>query len=456
MQKLSHLFKGLIKYLIAGVLVIVPLYPKFPLITIPGTYVAIRFEDLLMMMLAILTFLNVAPRLKTFLNDKIIRAFLIFFGVGAVSLIGGIFITQTVNPALGILHWLRRVEYIIPFLALLSLTKDAGISKNLNYYLKILIIVVFVAFIYGLGQRYLGFPIIITQNEEYSRGIALRWTPGSHINSTFAGHYDLAAYLVIILPIFLATLFLIKDKLSRFFIILSAGGGLWLLVNSLSRIAQISYLLAVGLTFLFIKKFWQLAVVLAISLAIIVMSGSLGARFQRFFEVFSRKIGQINYYVLADESVLPVRKPGSSITTPTPAPVFEDRSVSIRLNVEWPRSIRAFLKNPLLGSGYSSINLATDNDYLRLLGETGILGFLSFFLIFVPIGQLILKIFPLYKYFSGADLGFMAGAIGGIAGTFISAFFIDLFEASKLAITFWFILGYIVIMARNAVYDKKH
>src|SRR3990167_10675400 len=53
-------------------------------------------------------------------------------------------------------------------------------------------------------------------------------------------------------------------------------------------------------------------------------------------------------------------------------PVAEDRSFNIRLKAEWPRAIRAFLKNPVLGTGYSSVGLAVDNDYLRSLAESGI------------------------------------------------------------------------------------
>ena len=54
------------------------------------------------------------------------------------------------------------------------------------------------------------------------------------------------------------------------------------------------------------------------------------------------------------------------------------RSGEIRFNVEWPRAITAFSKNPLLGTGPGSITLATDNDYLRSLGESGLLGFITF------------------------------------------------------------------------------
>ena len=85
---------------------------------------------------------------------------------------------------------------------------------------------------------------------------------------------------------------------------------------------------------------------------------------------------------LAEDFPQRIELENTPIPTEESQPVFEDRSVSIRLNVEWPRAIRAFSKNPLLGTGYSSITLATDNDFLRLLGEVGLVGALAFFLIF--------------------------------------------------------------------------
>ena len=64
MQKLLPRFNTLSKYLIAAVLIIVPLFPKFPLINVPGTYVAIRFEDVILALLAILTAIKVLPEME--------------------------------------------------------------------------------------------------------------------------------------------------------------------------------------------------------------------------------------------------------------------------------------------------------------------------------------------------------------------------------------------------------
>src|SRR3989337_1530554 len=66
-----------------------------------------------------------------------------------------------------------------------------------------------------------------------------------------------------------------------------------------------------------------------------------------------------------------------------------DLSTGIRLDYTWPQAIKGFVRNPLLGSGYSTLTKrniedfteaeSTDNDFLRALGETGLLGFLTFF-----------------------------------------------------------------------------
>ena len=46
-----------------------------------------------------------------------------------------------------------------------------------------------------------------------------------------------------------------------------------------------------------------------------------------------------------------------------------DVSFTTRFQGEWPNAIKAFKRNLLLGSGYSSITLATDNSFLRMLGR---------------------------------------------------------------------------------------
>ena len=114
------------------------------------------------------------------------------------------------------------------------------------------------------------------------------------------------------------------------------------------------------------------------------------------------------------------------------------RSLSIRLNIEWPRAIAAFEKNPILGTGYSSLGIATDNDVLRSLGEVGLMGTLAFILLLIAIAKRIWFLFKnsekYIKYFSAGVLSLMLTFI-------LNSLFIDVFEASKVASLFWMILG---------------
>lgn len=460
MRKLLNLFEKISKYLLAAVLIIVPLLPKFPLLRVPGTYVSVRFEDLLMLFLAVILALKIILDFKVIKKDKVLVSFAIFFAATFISLLSAAFITETVQLHLAFLHWARRIEYMIPFFVAYLLIPREKISESILFYFKILVIVVSIAFFYGLGQRYLHFPIIITQNEEYSKGIALRWTPGAHINSTFAGHYDLAAYLVLIMPILLGAVFYFKGKLIKLLLIAGSSMGLWLLINSVSRMAQASYLIAVTVALFLSGKFKGWILVVIISLTCMFMNSGLDARFTQMIKVLYQhiKTGQSLGYVpgfsvKADEVIIMPRE----VIMPSPTPksnVINDVSIAIRLNVEWPRAIRAFVKNPLLGTGYSSISLATDNDYLRMLGETGIVGFSAFTLVIFSILQIFRKILPAKSLFSNFEKVFIYGVVGGLVGTFVSAFFIDLFEASKFAIIFWLIIGISVSLIKSKYYEQ--
>jgi O-antigen ligase len=114
-----------------------------------------------------------------------------------------------------------------------------------------------------------------------------------------------------------------------------------------------------------------------------------------------------------------------------------DISFATRLQVEWPRAVNMFKRNPVLGGGASSITEATDGDYFRWIGEFGLFGTLSFFYI------LYLIISSLWKFArKNTDESLLYyGFIFGFIGLFINASYIDVFEASKVAFTFWTVAG---------------
>ncbi len=454
--KLSEYSDRLLKYLVAAVLIAVPLFPKFPFLNVPGTQVSIRLEDFLILATLIVYSFTILPSVFTLFQSRIFRAVMLFLLVGLVSVYSGIFLTKTVIFHIGILHWARRVEYLSCLLIGAQSVKN---RENLKFYSKLLVIVVTLTFLYGVGQKHLNWPVITTQNSEYSKGIALRYTEDSHLISTFAGHYDLATYIILTTPIFYALLLggkaVANDLgLSKHYWL---GNGilfsvitmsLWLLVNAASRISMVSYLGSVTLVLLVMKKYKFIPLVIIFTLIFTSMSSNLIDRYTNILEVATKKVFSFVPTAYAQEIVdRPIRSGSSLLEKVNPISVFEDRSTSIRLNIEWPRALRALNKNPILGTGFSSITLATDNGYLRLLGEVGILGFVSFCLLLFRILRYLFSLIS-FKHQSLASV-YTLGLLAAIPGIMLNMVFIDVLEASKFAISFWLLIGFAVGLSNN-------
>ncbi len=77
-------------------------------------------------------------------------------------------------------------------------------------------------------------------NPEYAKGYLLYLTPEARISSTFAGHYDLAAYLVFIIPLIWGFYFARQNLSYLFLFILS----LFTLILTASRISYGAYIIS--------------------------------------------------------------------------------------------------------------------------------------------------------------------------------------------------------------------
>ena len=189
----------------------IPLYPKFPLLNIAGTYVAVRLEDLLIAL--VIAFWVIGRYIRKdwdfFTKDNTGKAFLLFFLIGILSLLSAIFLTSTVTAHLGVLHFFRRVELmlLLPVVATVFITK-----KRLTSALIVLFLTLFAVNIYALGQQYLDWPLISTTNSEFAKGLVLRLTPGARVNSSFAGHYDLAVFLASAMVFLSVAFFIVKRR----------------------------------------------------------------------------------------------------------------------------------------------------------------------------------------------------------------------------------------------------
>ncbi len=469
-SKLQNKFNNWIFFGIIALSAFIPLYPKFPLAEVSGTYVAIRLEDVLLLLLILFWAIINISRIKKILASTITQSFLLFWFVGLVSLISALILTGTVTMNLGFLHLIRRVEYMLPFLVAATTLQNIKQAKMFVY---VMFATATIVSLYGFGQIYFEFPVISTTNREFSKGQILTLTPGARPNSTFAGHYDLAAYLSMVL-VFAGTLFFFYKNLKAKALIIGASLiSFTLLGFTAARISFVATMVGLAFSFLLMKK--KLLIVLLILASIVAVAAipQLRHRLVATITVNLLEGGGPKYEPPANSvteftpMITGVHQSATTLATlsaklnaatpstasawdkPFPADIAPGeptnitelgvyRSFNIRYDVEWPRAIRAFERNPLLGTGYSSITIATDNDYLRALGETGILGVLSFGLIFFILIKRFMK--SLSKK-DGFEKSFVIAALSTILVILATAVFIDILEASKIAILFWIILG---------------
>ncbi len=463
MRKSVSILEQTLFYSVLFLFVFIPLYPKFPLINISGTFVAIRLEDILIGGVIGLwaIYLVISDNLRGFLKDKLTKAILLFFFIGVVSTFSAVLLTHSVVPHLSILHFLRRVEFIL----LLPVVASAVKTKlQLKVILVVLAGTVLAVNFYALGQQYLDWPVISTTNSEFSKGLILRLSPGARVNSTFAGHYDLAVYLAMAIVLLTAIFFAVRNRFKGVILFL-AGLSMLVLIMTSARLSFVAAFVGAIFALFFSQKKKYILLILILCSAILIYPSTLRDRLVSTITVNLFQQGQryegkttdqkirskLNIPTLAvmtssvsastSSFASPSGETATDITPGEPIDVTElgvYRSFQIRINIEWPRAINSLIKNPLLGTGYSSIDIATDNDFLRSLGEVGILGTAAFTLLLVEAAKRIFYCIrnedKLIRYFS-------AGVFSMLIAFVVNGLFIDVFEASKVASLFWMMLG---------------
>lgn len=532
-------------------LAFIPLFPKLPLFDIlPGYIVRVRIEDILILLTGGIWLIQLY-RGRVTLKTPLTKIILFYAVAGLLSSLSAVFITKTVpaeplHVGKTFLHFFRYLEYFSLFFFIFTSIKS---KKDIKVLIYIILATLTLISIYGIGQKYLYWPVYSTMNREFSKGVRLYLTEHARVQSTFGGHYDLAAYLVIILPLILAFYYFIQEKKSKYLL----GGvfilGLWLLIVSASRSSFIAFLISAIIVILATafrekgklkkildatKKLFLFAVL--ISAMMLTFGDDMYDRLLQslegypaihtrylattnktrwfFIDYIPEKVGlrekdiaQLQDFKLAEKPKNALSTEEATIlvasdqrpSTNKPSDVYVevpdikkvatisaegnieiidtevDRTYSdnamkyglsfaIRLDTLWPQALKGFYTNPLLGSGYATLTKSsiiqfteaesTDNNFLRTLGETGLLGFITFY------GAIVIAVVLVVK--AGRDsreepalkpivIGFVAGTVGLL----LNATYIDVFAASKVAFTYWSITGVALAAISKDLVDKK-
>lgn len=533
-KTLAYIDQHILGILTLLFLIIIPLYPKFPLFSINNTHISIRLEDFYVGFMSLIFGIQILRRKVTF-DRFFLKYILIFWAVCICSFVLNAFITKKiffVNQ--GLLHTLRRVEYMIPFFIAYAAfasgrmidAKNTAI-KHLDRYLYLVLTVVLVVCLYALGQksselfqpirdifqslyetntgiissiayflfRFFDFPAVQTMNAEFAKGSLLILTPFARVSSTFAGHYDLAAYLVFFIP-FLAA-YIIRGT-HRVRSIVTYALAILTLIFTASRISFGAFIVSIVLFGVYTRK-WKLLIGTILLTSILMYTNSdMTQRFRDMFQqrqVFENtrtgeeiihqdlsketlpagsqfiktgkgtsinnnsKALKVYKQELMNKEIEEARKNGRIITQEQAADIVAkkyindfknvvvknvvagDTSLATRTQVEWPRAWKAFLSNPLLGTGPGSITESTDGDYFRWLGETGLLGAGLFLFILC---QIFIRVYKSALGVRSHDKYLYIGICVGMIALLINATLIDVFEASKIAFTFWTVMGLVI------------
>ncbi len=533
-QKILKFINDKILLILAGFLVaFIPLYPKIPLLdAIPGYIVRIRLEDAFVFIASIIWLVKVL-RKKIQFNNLIFWLVTAYVISAFLSVVSAVIITKTVPVNLAnndyihlaktLLHFVRYVEYFSLFFIVSSSIKT---KQDWQIILVSMLVTLFAVSIYGIGQKYYYWPVYSTMNREFSKGLRLYLTEHARVQSTFGGHYDFAAYLVILLSLVLALFYKIKNNWLKLALFVLYLFGLWSMIVAASRTSFVAFCVSLGIITLItsiqektwlqkIKKLFGTLFVQGLILSVMFVSFGEDMA-ERLLQVidsyqithdvyhdlndkrkkvvnwtlvtlglkeFSLPTAQIpeNGMSLADLEVLVASDQRPSTQKPTDVyvdvpnyvtvattsasgsatfvTIEQDRtwsanalkyglSLGIRLDELWPKAIAGFLANPLLGTGYATLTKSenevfteaesTDNNFLRTLGETGLLGFIFFYSVIV-VGIIASSQYLKHpdNLVSAVSLGYFTASIGLL----LNAVYIDVFAASKVAFTYWSLTG---------------
>ena len=198
-----------------------------------------------------------------------------------------------------------------------------------------------------------------------------------------------------------------------------------------------------ALVFVKNKKFLFVPLILGIVFMLLFLTGQL-SRYRNINlsfvkepqTIISSQIPGGSIEVLSDPSLTLIKLNWQGFNFQLKDPSFTTRIA------KWPAAIEVIKKHPLTGGGYSVFGEGYDNDYLRMIGETGLIGLLAFTFLAVSIVRCLRACFMIA---GNRLIGFAAlGLLIAFLGLLVNAFLIDVFESSKVAITFWMLLGVIV------------
>ena len=412
-------------FLIYILLICICFLPKLNIINIGESTTGIRIEDFIIFLILIFLIFYFIKNNKKNQNEEIKKiqfVFFIYFIFAALSTGLGI-IYGFVNTIKGILFLIRKLEYFILFYIgiYFSKVKKVNVEKNFN-------LVVIFHFLICILQM-LGIIGSVNGGE-----IQSTMTQG-RASSTFNGAYELSAFLLLILPYYLYNIFFKnKSPLKNFLFSFLITICIFLSESRTSIIIEIFIIIYMLIKSKYIFKYKENFIIITF---IFIITGFILMSFvdlSRFLNLSIEKTVFLLKYTWENRNFALYNSTGywygnASISINEMYSLGYDGSLYARFS-HWMQLIDGWTNFPIFGLGVSVSGAAADGNYIKILCETGIVGFILWCVVLFNVVKS-LKTKKSFLYYS-----FISIIIGSL--------FIDLFDASKLMMFFWFLLGYIL------------
>jgi hypothetical protein len=374
-------FAGLLLALVA-----LPLYPKIGLVSVGGTYIPVRIDDLVMAGVVLLWGVQLWRERRVPRTPPALTPAIAWLALGLVAVVIGAGLLHTVGWVTSLLYWAKPIEYLL----LGWLAYDVVVEpRRLLIVLAVVFGTALVVGGYGVLQQ-LGW---VTPPVSY-----VPHATQKVVTSTFGDRHELAMYLgmLLLLGVVLWHRAGRAVQVAAFVAIVVA---VYLLARTSTRSEYLTTG-ALGLALLIPARTRIPAAVLVVT--VIVVFFSAGGVAQRGLDVGG------------------------------------DVSLGIRFGQKWPQLIGAAMADPIFGIGPSAATEAADGHYVRSFVEVGIVGTAAFAWLILAVVQRLRRV---YRSTSGVPRDLALAGLLMIAFIAVVGILIDAWVSSRPMQLLWPLLG---------------
>lgn len=410
-------------------LFVLPLYPKISLVGVSGTYIPVRFDDLVIALAAAvwIVALAVSRRLPAAPRELTVAATL-WLGVTFIALLVGGFVLQSIGVVQGAAFWAKPIEYLLLGLMTYDLVRNGWVP--IRYVIATVLASAAIVIGYGVAEHYGLVPHLPGE-----------LVPPGGTTSTLGDVHELASYLGLIVVLAVCIFREVASRPARAALVLLGITAIYVLFTTGSRSEFVAlFLVLVGLAFW--RPARRPAALAAFVMPLLFISPVVG-------------------YLLAVPATPvahpgPVASPGTTIAPATGAPVavtpsgpfynvairFVDASLAYSLGErflhKWPAMVQQTMRSPIIGLGPSAATEAADGYYLRVFVESGILGVLVFVGLVFTVARSSLRA---ARRATGLAKSLAVAALAATVFIALVGVLIDTWVASRVMELFWPLIG---------------